>query len=379
MTVGPPIPFNRPHTTGRELELIADAIAGGHFSGDGGYTRRASALIEALTSTPRALLTTSCTHALELCALLLDLQPGDEVIMPSFTFVSTANAFALRGARPVFVDIRPDTWNIDETLIEAAVTPRTRAIVVVHYAGVACEMDEIMAIAERHGLAVVEDAAHALGATYRGRRLGSIGALGTLSFHETKNVQCGEGGALLVNDPALAERAEILREKGTNRSKFLRGQVDKYTWVDIGSSYLPSEVLAAFLTAQLEAFDTIQDRRMAVWRSYADALGDWAGEAVRMQAEPDDRQQPAHLFALVFGEMEQRQRFIEHMAADGIKTVFHYVPLHSAPAGRPFGPDLELPVTDQVSSGLVRLPVYPDLSSDDVGRVIASTRAFEHD
>jgi len=370
------IAFNRPHTTGREVELIADAIARGHFSGDGHYTRRASELIEALTSTSLSLLTTSCTHALELCALLLDLQPGDEVIMPSFTFVSTANAFALRGARPVFVDIREDTWNIDETLIEAAVTPRTRAIVVVHYAGVACEMDEIMAIADRHDLAVIEDAAHALGATYRGRRLGSIGALGTLSFHETKNVQCGEGGALLVNDPDLQERAEILREKGTNRSKFLRGQIDKYTWVDIGSSYLPAELLAAFLTAQLEAFDDIQTRRMAIWRAYADRLPVWSGDTVRLPVEPPDREQPAHLFALVMRDVAERQRFIEHMSTGGIRTVFHYVPLHSAPAGRRYTAGQQLPVTDRVSDGLVRLPVYPDLATVDVDRVIERVLQF---
>jgi dTDP-4-amino-4,6-dideoxygalactose transaminase len=370
------IAFNRPHTTGREVELIADAIARGHFSGDGYYTRRASELIESLTSTSRSLLTTSCTHALELCALLLDLQPGDEVIMPSFTFVSTANAFALRGARPVFVDIREDTWNIDETLIEAAVTSRTRAIVVVHYAGVACEMDEIIAIAGRHGLAVVEDAAHALGATYRGRRLGSIGNLGTLSFHETKNVQCGEGGALLVNDPNLHERAEILREKGTNRAKFLRGQIDKYTWVDVGSSYLPAEPLAAFLTAQLEAFDDIQARRMAIWRAYAERLPVWSGDTVRLPVEPPDREQPAHLFALVMSDIAERQRFIDHMAAGGIKTVFHYVPLHSAPAGRPYAAGQQLAVTDRVSEGLVRLPVYPDLATGDVDRVIERVLQF---
>jgi dTDP-4-amino-4,6-dideoxygalactose transaminase len=371
------IPFNVPHVVGTEAGLVADVIERRHFSGDGHYTKRATALIEGITTTPKALLTTSCTHALELSALLLDLQPGDEVLLPSYTFVSTVNAFALRGATPVFVDIRSDTWNIDERLLEAAITPRTRAIVLVHYGGVACEMDEIMAIAERHGLAVVEDAAHAFGASYHGRRLGTFGSLATLSFHETKNIQCGEGGALLINDERLAERAEILREKGTNRSQFLRGQIDKYTWVDVGSSYLPAELLAAFLTGQLEAFDEIQARRRAIWDAYAAQLGDWAAaNDALVTAAHDDREHPAHVFAIVHPDIATRQSFIEHMAAGDVRTVFHYVPLHSSPAGRRLAPERSLAVTDRIADGLVRLPLFPDLTDSDVERVIARARSF---
>jgi dTDP-4-amino-4,6-dideoxygalactose transaminase len=372
------IPFNVPYLVGRETELIADAISRRHFSGDGHYTRRANELIEQITTSPTALLTTSCTHALELSALLLDIRAGDEVILPSFTFVSTVNAFVLRGATPVFVDVRADTRNIDERQIERAITSRTRAIVVVHYGGVACEMDEIMALAAAHGIAVVEDAAHGLGGTYRGRALGSIGALATLSFHETKNVQCGEGGALLVNDPALAARAEILREKGTNRSRFLRGQVDKYSWVDVGSSYLPAELLAAFLTAQLEAFDSIQEQRMAIWNRYSEALKGWAAEqGAELAAELSDRQHPAHLFAIVHRDLATRQRFIAHMADGGVKTSFHYVPLHSSPAGRRVAVERSLPVTDAVANGLVRLPLYPDLTAAEVDQVVNQAQTFE--
>jgi dTDP-4-amino-4,6-dideoxygalactose transaminase len=374
------VAFNIPYTTGRERTLIDDAIVRGQFSGDGHYTRRCHELIEAITTSPLVLLTTSCTHALDMSAMLLDLREGDEVIMPSFTFVSTANAFALRGAIPVFVDIRGDTLNIDETLIEAAITPRTRAIVVVHYAGVACEMDEIMAIADAHGLAVIEDAAHALGGTYRGRGLGAIGALGTLSFHATKNVQCGEGGALLVNDPSMRERAEIIREKGTNRSRFLRGEIDRYTWVDVGSSFLPAEVLAAFLVAQLEAFDHIQARRTAIWNRYAHGLRDWAASnGVRVPVDLDDREHTAHQFAVGLRDLAERQRFIDHMAAGGIKSVFHYVPLHSAPVGRRYAPDLSLPVTDAVSDGLARLPLYPGLDQHQQDRVIERVLRFTVD
>lgn len=377
-TDGQPIAFNRAFLTGREQGLIADALARGQLSGDGHYTHLASRTIETITTSPKVFLTTSCTHALEMCTLLLDLQPGDEVIMPSFAFVSTANACALRGGVPVFVDIRADTWNIDETLIEAAITPRTKAIMVVHYGGVACEMDTIMAIAAAHGLAVVEDAAHAFGATYRGRVLGSIGDLGTLSFHATKNIQCGEGGALLVNDPLLRERAEIIREKGTNRGRFFRGEVDKYTWVDVGSSYLPSEILAAFLTAQLDAFDEIHARRMQIWSAYESAIRPWAlDRQVQTAAESDHCRHPAHLFALGFSHGDQRQSFIDHMAAAAIKTAFHFVPLHSAPAARRWVGDLHLPVTDAVSDGLVRLPLYPGLSTDQVTRVIEAALRFE--
>lgn len=371
------IPFNRPYTTGREAALMADAVARGHLSGDGFYTREASRMLAEICGVPFALLTTSCTHALEMTALLLDLQPGDEVIMPSFTFVSTANAFALRGARPVFVDIKHGTHNIDESLIEQAITDRTKAIVVVHYAGVACEMDEILAIADRHGVPVIEDNAHGLGATYRGRALGSIGAMATLSFHETKNIQCGEGGALLVSDPQLHERAEVIREKGTNRSRFFRGQVDKYTWVDIGSSYLPSDLLAAFLTAQLEAFDDIQQQRMSVWETYATSLASWASDSgFGLPSPPQHTQHPAHLFWALAPDLEQRQRFIAHMAGAHIKTVFHYVPLHDSPIGRRFAGDISLPVTESVSQRLVRLPVYAGIHSDDVGKVVERALSF---
>ncbi|HEY0520361.1 MAG TPA: dTDP-4-amino-4,6-dideoxygalactose transaminase, partial [Ilumatobacteraceae bacterium] len=303
------IPFNRPYVTGAETAMMNDAVARGHLSGDGFYTRRSSSLLADITGVPNVLLTTSCTHALEMAALLLDLGPGDEVIMPSFNFVSAANAVALRGARPVFVDIRPDTHNIDEKLIENAITSRTKAITVVHYAGVACEMDEILTLAARHGLLVIEDNAHGLGATYRDRNLGSMGALATLSFHETKNIHCGEGGALLVSDPGYLERAEILREKGTNRSRFFRGQVDKYSWVDIGSSYLPSDLLAAFLTAQLESFEQIQQERMKIWSTYSSVLGAWADEhGFTLPNPPPHTKHPAHLFWMLAPDLPCRHR-----------------------------------------------------------------------
>jgi len=370
------IPFNRPYSSPHGAGAMADAAARGHLSGDGHYTRLASEALKHRTGAQHALLTTSCTHALEMCALLIDVREGDEVIMPSFTFVSTANAFALRGARPVFVDIRPDTFNLDERLIEAAITPRTRAIVVVHYAGVACEMDEIVAVAQRHSLPVIEDNAHGFGGTYRGTPLGSIGALATLSFHETKNIQCGEGGALLINDESLLESAEIAREKGTNRSRFFRGQVDKYTWVSLGSSYLPSDLLAAYLSTQLDEFDSIQARRMHVWQRYRSELADWAaGRGFGFQVCPEDRKHPAHLFALLAPDLATRQAFITHLAEAGIKAVFHYVPLHSAPMGLTFG-DRHLPVTDDISDRLVRLPLFPTLDDADVDRIVAVVTAF---
>ncbi|MEW9571380.1 dTDP-4-amino-4,6-dideoxygalactose transaminase [Rhodanobacter sp. Si-c] len=357
------IPFNRPYLVGRELDNIAKAHANGHLSGDGAFTRSCHAWLEQRTGTRKALLTHSCTAALEMAAILLDLQPGDEVIMPSFTFVSTANAFVLRGAIPVFVDIRPDTLNIDESLIEQAITPGTRAICVVHYAGVACEMDTIMAIAAKHGLKVIEDAAQGIFSTYKGRALGSIGNLAALSFHETKNVISGEGGALLVNDPALVERAEIIREKGTNRSKFFRGQVDKYTWVDIGSSYLPSELIAAFLAAQFEAADAITARRLAIWDRYHD----WAaplesGGLLRRPTVPVDCIHNAHMYYLLLGDLAGRTRFIEAMKASGIGVVFHYIPLHSSPAGQRYGRTHGvLHHTDATSDRLVRLPLWVGL------------------
>ena len=354
------VPFNKPYMTGRELWLISQAHAKGHLSGDGAFTRQCHEWLEARTGCSKALLTHSCTGALEMAALLLDLQPGDEVIMPSFTFVSTANAFVLRGAIPVFVDIRADTLNLDERLVEAAITSRTKAICVVHYAGVACEMDAIMEIADRHGLAVVEDAAQGIFSTYKGRPLGTIGAFGALSFHETKNIISGEGGALLVNSGRHVERAEVIREKGTNRSKFFRGQVDKYTWVDIGSSYLPCEIIAAFLLAQLEEADDINQRRIAIWDRY-DA---WAAPLeqrglLRRPIVPEHCGHNAHMYYLLLPSLESRARYIEAMKDQGISTVFHYIPLHSSPAGQRYGRTAgSMRVTDDASDRLVRMPLW---------------------
>ncbi len=357
------IPFNKPFMTGNELELIREAHAKGHLSGDGDFTKRCHAWLEEHTGCSKALLTHSCTAALEMAALLLDLAPGDEVIMPSFTFVSTANAFVLRGAVPVFVDIRSDTLNIDENLIEAAITPRTKAICVVHYAGVGCEMDRIMAIARQHDLAVVEDAAQGILSTYKGRPLGSIGELGTLSFHETKNVISGEGGALLINDTRYAERAEILREKGTNRSKFFRGQVDKYTWVDVGSSYLPGEITAAFLAAQLEEAQSITRRRLALWEQYHSwAEGHEQTGTIRRPFIPDECKHNAHMYYLLMPSLEARTQFIATLRNAGIHAVFHYIPLHSSPAGKQCCRSVgTMNVTDDVSKRLVRMPLWVGL------------------
>lgn len=355
------IPFNRPYMVGSELGYIAEAHSHIHLSGDGLFTQRCHGLLERLTGCRKALLTHSCTAALEMAAMLIDLRPGDEVIMPSFTFVSTANAFVLRGATPVFVDIRPDTFNIDERLVEQAITPRTKAICVVHYAGIACDMDVIMQIADKHGLLVVEDAAQAIMSRYKGRPLGSIGHLGALSFHETKNVICGEGGALLINAPQFIERAEILREKGTNRSRFFRGQIDKYTWVDIGSSYLPSEVVAAFLYAQLEQAEAITDRRKAIWHRY----DEWFRHRLPalplpgLPRVPDHCDFNAHIYPLLLADLDTRTRFIEEMRSRGVQTVFHYLPLHSSPAGLQYGrADTSMPHTDSISERLVRLPLW---------------------
>ena len=365
------IPFNHPSLAGNELSYISQAISTGHSSGDGLFTKRCHALLEGELSAAKALLTTSCTHALEMAALLLDIQPGDEVIIPDFTFVSTINAFVLRGARPVFADIRPDTLNLDETQLERLISPRTKAIVPVHYAGVGCEMDAILEIANRHGIAVVEDNAHGLFGKYKGRYLGSFGCLATQSFHETKNFTCGEGGALLINDPQYIERAEIIREKGTNRSRFFRGQVDKYTWVDIGSSYLPSDILAAFLYAQLEARDQIQVRRQRIWHYYNDHLQDWAAaNDVRLSIVPAHCEQPFHMFYLLLPSLEQRQALIEHLKGHGILSVFHYLPLHLSDMGRKFGGQPgDCPVTEDVSDRLLRLPFYNDLTETDQERV----------
>jgi len=357
------IPFNKPFMSGRELWYIAQAHTNGHLSGDGQFTKKCHAWLEQHTGTRRALLTHSCTAALEMAALLAELQPGDEVIMPSYTFVSTANAFVMRGAVPVFVDIRPDTLNIDETLIEAAITPKTRAICVVHYAGVGCEMDAIMAIADRHGLVVIEDAAQGIMSRYQGKPLGSIGALAALSFHETKNVISGEGGALLINEDRFIERAEIIREKGTNRSRFFRGEVDKYTWVDVGSSYLPGDIVAAFLAAQLEQAEAITARRMAIWQRYCDWAAPFeASGHVRRPIVPAECVHNAHMFYLLLRDVETRTRFIGALKDAGIGAVFHYVPLHSSPAGQKFcrvaGP---MAITDDVSDRLVRMPLWVGL------------------
>ncbi len=373
-----PIPFNRPGVTGRELPYLQQALASGHLSGDGQFTHRCHTMLEALTGAPKVLLTTSCTHALEMAALLAGIEPGDDVLCPAFTFVSSVNAFVLRGARPVFVDIRPDTLNIDERLVEAAITPRTRALMVVHYAGVGCEMPALMAVAARHGLQVIEDNAHGLFGAYDGRTLGSYGATSTLSFHETKNLTCGEGGALVINDPALVARAEILREKGTNRSRFYRGQIDKYTWVDVGSSYLPSELLAAYLCAQLESWEEIQAARHAIWQRYDEALVPWAAAAGASRPHvPAHCSQPAHMYYLLMPSLEVRTRFIAHLRAQSVLAVFHYQPLHLSDKGREFGGDVgQCPVTEDIADRLVRLPLFFQLSATDQSRVIDAVTSF---
>jgi len=357
------IPFNKPYMTGKELWYIAQAHANGHLAGDGSFTKKCNAWLEALTGTHKALLTHSCTAALEMTALLADIQPGDEVIMPSYTFVSTANAFVLRGGVPVFVDIRPDTLNIDEKLIETAITPRTRAIVPVHYAGVACEMDTILGIAQAHNLLVIEDSAQGIMSTYKDRPLGAIGHIGAYSFHETKNIISGEGGALLVNDARFVERAEILREKGTNRGQFFRGQVDKYTWVDIGSSYLPGEVVAAFLWAQMEDAHSITQSRLRIWQRYQEALAplEDAGR-LRRPIIPGHCQHNAHMYYILLESLEKRTEVITHLKNQGVNAVFHYVPLHSAPMGKKYGRvSGELRHTDNIANRLLRLPLWVGL------------------
>lgn len=356
----PRIPFNRPYLVGQELDNIRQAHASGMLSGDGPFTRRCHAQLQALTGSHRALLTHSCTAALEMAALLADLGPGDEVILPSYTFVSTANAFVLRGATPVFVDIREDTLNLDERLVEAAITPRTRALCVVHYAGVACAMDVLGDIAQRHGLLLIEDAAQALCARWNGRALGSFGALAALSFHETKNVTCGEGGALLINDPQHMQRAEILREKGTDRSRFFRGEVDKYSWVDLGSSFLPGELSAAFLSAQLEAAEALTARRMAIWNAYhAWAEAHERAGRLRRPVVPDVCTHNAHMYYLLLPDAAARDRVMHDLKEDGVHAVFHYVPLHSSPAGQRFGrAHGSLTNTDALSARLLRLPLW---------------------
>jgi len=371
------IPFNRPYMTGRELANIAEAHMRGALAGDGPMTKRCHEWLEQNTGTRKALLTHSCTAALEMAALLADLEEGDEVIMPSFTFVSTANAFVLRGAVPVFVDIRADTLNIDETLIEAAITPRTRAIAPVHYAGVACEMDAILEIAKRHDLLVIEDAAQGVMARYKGRALGAIGDLGAYSFHETKNVIAGEGGALLVNRDDLVQRAEILREKGTDRSRFFRGQVDKYTWQDLGSSFLPGEIIAAFLAAQLQEARQITDMRLAAWGRYHDLLEplERAG-LLRRPVVPADCEHNAHMYYVLLAPDIDRGAVLQSFKAAQINAVFHYVPLHTAPAGQRFGRAVgDLALTVDLSQRLVRLPLWVGLSQAQQQRVVNSLAA----
>ena len=372
------IPFNRPFFSGKEFEFIQEAIANWQLSGDGAFTKKCHALLENELGIPKALLTTSCTHALEMAALLLDIKVGDEVIVPSFTFPSTANAFVLRGARPVFIDIRRDTLNLDETKLESLITLRTKAIVVVHYAGVGCEMDAIMHVAGWHGIPVVEDNAHGLFGSYKGKYLGTFGSLAAQSFHETKNFICGEGGALLINDSQYIDRAEILREKGTNRSRFFRGEVDKYTWVDIGSSYLPSDILAAFLYAQLEAREIIQSKRRRIWKYYEENLRDWAAaRGVQIPTVPSQCEQPYHMFYLVLPSLQARQALITYLNTREISTVFHYLPLHLSPMGRQFGGKKgDCPVTEEVSDRLVRLPFFNDLTEADQARVVAALKDF---
>jgi dTDP-4-amino-4,6-dideoxygalactose transaminase len=372
-----PIPFNWPHVAGKELEYIAEAQRLGQLAGDGTFTKRCQDWIEQRTGCAKALLTHSCTAALEMAALLVDVAPGDEVIMPSFTFVSTANAFVLRGARPVFVDIRQDTLNLDERLIEAAITPRTRAIVAVHYAGVACEMDAITEVAHRHHLIVVEDAAQGVLARYKGKPLGNIGQLGTYSFHETKNVIAGEGGCLLVRDPALVERAEIIREKGTDRNRFFRGEVDKYTWQDIGSSFLPGELIAAFLWAQLEAADAITQRRMARWEYYHSRLAALETDGrLRRPIIPASCEHNAHMYYVVLSPEIDRKVVLDELKRNNMSALFHYVPLHSSPAGQRYGrAHGALPTTDLVARQLIRLPLFVGITEVQQDRVVEALNA----
>lgn len=366
------IPFNRPFAAEAGITYMQEAIQAMHLSGDGRFTRQCHSLLEQALGCGKALLTTSCTHALEMAALLLDIQPGDEVIVPSFTFVSTINAFVLRGARPVFCDIRTDTLNLDEALLPSLITPRTKAIVPVHYAGVACEMDAILAIAAQHGIAVVEDNAHGLFGKYKGKYLGTFGCMATQSFHETKNFSCGEGGALLINDARYIERAEIIREKGTNRSRFFRGQVDKYTWTDVGSSYLPSDMLAAFLYAQLEMRDQIQAMRQRTWKYYAEHLHGWAEDhGVRLPLVPAHCDQAYHMFYMLMPSLAERQALIEQLKARGIFSTFHYLPLHLSAMGQQFGGAVgDCPVTEDVSDRLVRLPFYNAMSEQEQAYVV---------
>lgn len=371
------IPFNRPSFHGNERRYMEQAIANGSISGNGEFTRKAEAMLSELHGGAAALLTTSCTHALEMSARLLDLQPGDEVIVPSYTFVSSASAFMWNGATPVFADSRADTLNIDPSDVAGLITPRTKAICIVHYAGVGADPRAFAELAERHGITLIEDNAHGLGGSFDGQRLGTFGSMSTLSFHETKNITCGEGGALIINDPTLVERAEILREKGTNRARFLRGQVDKYTWVDNGSSWVMSDMLAAILVAQLEGFDEIQAQRLRLWLNYRQSLEAWAEHnSVLLPFIPAKASNTAHMFHLRFGDVEQRDAFIAHMREHGVQTVFHYQALHESPIGLSLQQDHACLVASQASHTLVRLPLFYDLSPTDQQRVIDGVVSF---
>ena len=373
------IPFNKPTYLGQEIDYLKDSLAKDHISGDGEYSSKCHTFLEDALGVHKALLTTSCTHALEMAALLLDIQPGDEVIVPAFTFVSSINAFVLRGAKPVFADIRRDTLNLDERLLPELITEKTRAIVLVHYAGVACELDPIMALAREHNIAVVEDNAHALFARYKGRYLGTFGDLATLSFHETKNFTCGEGGALLINDKSMIERAEIIREKGTNRSRFFRGQVDKYSWVDLGSSYLPSDMLAAYLWAQFEQAAEIQARRQQIWHRYHQRLPAWAAShQVQLPTVPSHVQQAYHMYYLILPSYRVRTALIKYLKTLGILSVFHYLPLHLSDMGKRFGGKAgDCPITEDLSDRLLRLPFFYSLTEQEQDEVISALSKFQ--
>jgi dTDP-4-amino-4,6-dideoxygalactose transaminase len=371
------IPFNKAYLTGQEFEYMSRAVQSRAISGDGHFTRQCSQWLERYFGAPRVLLTTSCTHALEMAAILLNIRPGDEIIVPSFTFVSTVNAFVLRGAKPVFIDIRPDTLNLDERLLDGLITPKTKAVIPVHYAGVGCEMETILSIVGKYGIPVIEDNAHGLFGSYKNRPLGTFGAMAALSFHETKNLTCGEGGALILNDDCYIRRAEIVREKGTNRSDFFRGHTEKYTWIDIGSSYLPSDLLAAFLWAQIENADLIQQQRARLWNSYATSLKDWAAQnSVGLPYVPADCSHPSHLFYLLMPSVRQRDLLLKHLHLLGIGAVFHYLPLHQSDMGKRFAPKAYCPVTENISARLLRLPMFVELSVSQQNIIMDAIRQF---
>lgn len=373
------VDFNKPCIVGKEYDYMADSIRRSHISGDGLYSKKCHSLLENLLGVPKVLTTPSCSHALEMTALLLDIKPGDEVIIPDFTFVSTVNAFVLRGATPIFIDVRSDTLNMDETKLEGLITERTRAIVPVHYAGIACEMDTIMDIANRHDIPVIEDNAHGLFGKYKNQWLGTIGCMATQSFHETKNLTCGEGGAILINDRGLIEKAEIIREKGTDRSRFFRGQVDKYSWVSVGSSYLLADILAGFLYAQLEEWEEIQAKRKWIWQTYANELDSWAkANNVIQPTIPEGIDPSWHIYYLLLPDLDQRQRFISHLKESGINSVFHYLPLHLSEKGKEYGGKPgDMPVTESISDRLVRLPLYYDIGEIEMEQTLKAVTAFK--